>query len=105
MHKVHLNRFAVDNQELDALVMLNCRIAEGDVRRIYTTNRDYRANLEPFMIACFNREMGKITITQVAAHRGECRRPFSRACRAVRRHTKVEQSEQERRQAEIKQSA
>jgi regulator of protease activity HflC (stomatin/prohibitin superfamily) len=37
----------------------------------FTTNRDYRANLESFMIARFKREMGKINITQVAAHRGD----------------------------------
>jgi regulator of protease activity HflC (stomatin/prohibitin superfamily) len=71
MQKVHLNTYTVDNQELDALVTLNYRIAGGDVRRNYTTNRDYRANLGPFMIDRFKREMGKINITQVAAHRGD----------------------------------
>src|SRR5215813_1213342 len=71
MQKDHLNTYTVDNQELDALVTLNYRIAEGDVRRVYTTNRDYRANLEYFMIDRFKREMGKINITQVAAHRGD----------------------------------
>jgi len=34
MQKDHLNTYTVDNQELDALVTLNYRIAEGDVRRI-----------------------------------------------------------------------
>ena len=71
LQKDHLNTYTVDNQELDALVTLNYRIAEGDVRRVFTTNRDYRANLESFMIDRFKREMGKINITQVAAHRGD----------------------------------
>ena len=71
MQKDHLNTYTVDNQELDALVTLNYRIPEGEVRRVFTTNRDYRANLESFMIDRFKREMGKINITQVAAHRGD----------------------------------
>src|SRR5690242_9757403 len=50
MTKDHLNTYTVDNQELDAAVTLNYRIAENDVRRVFTTNRDYRANLESFMI-------------------------------------------------------
>ena len=49
LQKDHLNTYTVDNQELDALVTLNYRIAEGDVRRVFITNRDYRANLESFM--------------------------------------------------------
>src|SRR6185503_41212 len=71
MQKDHLNTYTIDNQELDALVTLNYRIAENEVRRVFTTNRDYRANLESFMIDRFKREMGKINITQVAAHRGD----------------------------------
>jgi hypothetical protein len=71
MQKDHLNTYTVDNQELDALVTLNFRIPEAEVRRVFTTNRDYRANLESFMIDRFKREMGKINITQVAAHRGD----------------------------------
>jgi hypothetical protein len=71
MTKDHLNTYTVDNQELDAAVTLNYRIAENDVRKVFTTNRDYRANLESFMIDRFKREMGKINITQVAAHRGD----------------------------------
>ena len=71
MTKDHLNTYTIDNQELDAAVTLNYRISENDVRRVYTTNRDYRANLESFMIDRFKREMGKINITQVAAHRGD----------------------------------
>ena len=71
MQKDHLNTYTVDNQELDALVTLNYRIPESEVRRVFTTNRDYRANLESFMIDRFKREMGKINITQVAAHRGD----------------------------------
>src|SRR6476620_42105 len=132
MQKDHLNTYTVDNQELDALVTLNYRIAEGDVRRVFTTNRDYRANLESFMIDRFKREMGKINITQVAAHRGDVslavqkslvteamslfgisivdfqindiryteqyRRAVDSAAIAK---AKVEQSEQERRQAEV----
>lgn len=67
----HLNTYTVDNQELDAVVTLNFRIPETEVKRIYTTNRDYRANLEKFMVDRFKREMGKMNITQVAAHRGD----------------------------------
>ena len=48
MQKDHLNTYTVDNQELDALVTLNYRIPETEVRRVFTTNRDYRANLESF---------------------------------------------------------
>src|SRR5262245_62667242 len=50
-------------------VTLNYRIAEGDVRRIYTTNRDYRANLESFMIDRFKR--------------GKCARSISRRWRRI----------------------
>jgi regulator of protease activity HflC (stomatin/prohibitin superfamily) len=71
LQKDHLNTCTVDNQELDALVTLNFRINENEVRRVFTNNRDYRANLESFMIDRFKREMGKINITQVAAHRGD----------------------------------
>jgi len=71
MQKDHLNTYTVDNQELDALVTLNYRIPENEVRRVFTTNSDYRANLESFVIDRFKREMGKINITQVAAHRGD----------------------------------
>jgi modulator of FtsH protease HflC len=132
MQKDHLNTYTIDNQELDALVTLNYRIAENEVRRVFTTNRDYRANLESFMIDRFKREMGKINITQVAAHRGDValsvqkslvadamelfgisivdfqindiryteqyRRAVDAAAIAKAR---VEQSEQERRQAEV----
>jgi regulator of protease activity HflC (stomatin/prohibitin superfamily) len=132
MQKDHLNTYTVDNQELDALVTLNYRIADADVRRVYTTNRDYRANLESFMIDRFKREMGKINITQVAAHRGDVALAVQRSLQAEAlelfgvtvvdlqindiRYTdqyrravdaaaiakaKVEQSEQERRQAEV----
>jgi regulator of protease activity HflC (stomatin/prohibitin superfamily) len=132
MQKDHLNTYTVDNQELDALVTLNYRIAEGDVRRIYTTNRDYRANLESFMIDRFKREMGKINITQVAAHRGDVALAVVKSLQvealelygvtivdfqindirytdqyrkavdaAAIAKAKVEQSEQERRQAEV----
>jgi regulator of protease activity HflC (stomatin/prohibitin superfamily) len=71
VQKDHLNTYTVDKQELHALVTLNFRINEDEVRRVFTTNRDYRANLESFMIDRFKREMGKINITQVAAHRGD----------------------------------
>ena len=132
LQKDHLNTYTVDNQELDALVTLNYRIPENEVRRVFTTNRDYKANLESFMIDRFKREMGKINITQVAAHRGDValsvqksletealslfgiyivdfqindiryteqyRRAVDAAAIAKAR---VEQSEQERRQAEV----
>ncbi len=132
MTKDHLNTYTIDNQELDAAVTLNYRIAENDVRRVFTTNRDYRANLEAFMIDRFKREMGKINITSVASHRGDValavqkslvsdamqlfgitivdfqvndiryteqyRRAVNSAAIAKAR---VEQSEQERRQAEV----
>src|SRR5262245_1844547 len=132
MQKEHLNTYTIDNQELDAVVTLNYRIAENDVRRVFTTNRDYRANLESFMIDRFKREMGKINITQVAAHRGDVALAVQKALtmdamdlfgitiidfqindiryteqyrRAVDAaaiaKAKVEQSEQERRQAEV----
>ena len=132
MTKDHLNTYTVDNQELDALVTLNYRIAENDVRRVYTTNRDYRANLESFMIDRFKREMGKINITQVAAHRGDVSLAVQKSLQveaqelfgvtvvdfqindirytdqyrkavdaAAIAKAKVEQSEQERRQAEV----
>lgn len=132
MQKDHLNTYTVDNQELDALVTLNYRIPESEVRRVFTTNRDYRANLESFMIDRFKREMGKINITQVAAHRGDVALAVQKslATEALElfglqvvdfqindiRYTdqyrkavdaaaiakaKVEQSEQERRQAEV----
>src|SRR5262245_26532691 len=132
MQKDHLNTYTIDNQELDALVTLNYRIAENDVRRVFTTNRDYRANLESFMIDRFKREMGKINITQVAAHRGDVAlavqksilddamklfgisivdfqindirytEQYRRAVDAAAiAKAKVEQSEQERRQAEV----
>ena len=132
MTKDHLNTYTVDNQELDALVTLNYRIAENDVRRVYTTNRDYRANVESFMIDRFKREMGKMNITQVAAHRGDVALAVQKSLHAEAlelfgvtvvdfqindiRYTdqyrkavdaaaiakaKVEQSEQERRQAEV----
>ena len=131
MQKDHLNTYTVDNQELDALVTLNYRIPENEVRRVFTTNRDYRANLESFMIDRFKREMGKINITQVAAHRGDVALAVQKSLEAEAlslfgisvvdfqindiRYTeqyrravdaaaiakaKVEQSEQERRQAE-----
>src|SRR5437868_12231448 len=132
MQKDHLNTYTVDNQELDALVTLNYRIAEGDVRRVFTTNRDYRANLESFMIDRFKREMGKINITQVAAHRGDVSLAVQKSLvqaamslfgvtivdfqindirytdqyrkavdAAAIAKAKVEQSEQEKRQAEV----
>jgi regulator of protease activity HflC (stomatin/prohibitin superfamily) len=132
MQKDHLNTYTVDNQELDALVTLNFRIPETEVRRVFTTNRDYRANLESFMIDRFKREMGKINITQVAAHRGDVAlavqksldtealalfgisivdfqindirytEQYRRAVDAAAiAKAKVEQSEQERRQAEV----
>jgi modulator of FtsH protease HflC len=132
MQKDHLNTYTIDNQELDALVTLNYRIAENEVRRVFTTNRDYRANLESFMIDRFKREMGKINITQVAAHRGDVALSVQKSLVADAmelfgitivdfqindiRYTeqyrravdsaaiakaKVEQSEQERRQAEV----
>src|SRR5215475_4624921 len=132
LQKDHLNTYTVDNQELDALVTLNFRVAEGDVRRIYTTNRDYRANLESFMIDRFKREKGKINITQVAAHRGDVALAVYKSLQtealelfgvtvvdfqindirytdqyrkavdaAAIAKAKVEQSEQERRQAEV----
>ena len=132
LQKDHLNTYTVDNQELDALVTLNFRINENEVRRVFTTNRDYRANLESFMIDRFKREMGKINITQVAAHRGDVAVAVQKALttdamdlygitivdfqindiryteqyrRAVDAaaiaKAKVEQSEQERRQAEV----
>jgi regulator of protease activity HflC (stomatin/prohibitin superfamily) len=132
MQKDHLNTYTVDNQELDALVTLNYRIPENEVRRVFTTNRDYRANLESFMIDRFKREMGKINITQVAAHRGDVALAVQKSLDAEAlalfgisivdfqindiRYTeqyrravdaaaiakaKVEQSEQERRQAEV----
>ncbi len=53
------------------MVTLNFRIPEAEVTRVYTTNRDYKANLEKFMVDRFKREMGKMNITQVAAHRGD----------------------------------
>ena len=132
MQKDHLNTYTIDNQELDALVTLNYHIAENEVRRVFTTNRDYRANLESFMIDRFKREMGKINITQVAAHRGDVALSVQKSLVADAmelfgitivdfqindiRYTeqyrravdsaaiakaKVEQSEQERRQAEV----
>jgi modulator of FtsH protease HflC len=132
MQKDHLNTYTVDNQELDALVTLNYRIPESEVRRVFTTNRDYRANLESFMIDRFKREMGKMNITQVAAHRGDVAlavqkslegealtlfgisivdfqindirytEQYRRAVDAAAiAKAKVEQSEQERRQAEV----
>lgn len=132
MQKDHLNTFTVDNQELDALVTLNFRIPEAEVRRVFTNNRDYRANLESFMIDRFKREMGKINITQVAAHRGDVAlavqkslateamelfgiqivdfqindirytEQYRRAVDAAAiAKAKVEQAEQERRQAEV----
>lgn len=132
MTKDHLNTYTIDNQELDAAVTLNYRIAENDVRRVFTTNRDYRANLEAFMIDRFKREMGKINITAVAAHRGDVAlavqkslvedamqlfgitivdfqindirytEQYRRAVDAAAiAKAKVEQAEQERRQAEV----
>ena len=132
MQKDHLNTYTVDNQELDALVTLNFRIPEAEVRRVFTTNRDYRANLESFMIDRFKREMGKINITQVAAHRGDVALSVQKSLEnealslfgisvvdfqindiryteqyrkavdsAAIAKAKVEQSEQERRQAEV----
>src|SRR4029453_18303780 len=132
MQKDHLNTYTIDNQELDALVTLNYRIAENDVRRVFTTNRDYRANLESFMIDRFKREMGKINITQRAAPRGDVSlsvqkslvadamelfgisivdfqindirytEQYRRAVDAAAiAKAKVEQSEQERRKAEV----
>jgi regulator of protease activity HflC (stomatin/prohibitin superfamily) len=111
---------------------LNFRIPEAEVRRVFTNNRDYRANLESFMIDRFKREMGKINITQVAAHRGDVAlavqkslateamelfgiqivdfqindirytEQYRRAVDAAAiAKAKVEQSEQERRQAEV----
>lgn len=67
----HLNTYTVDNQELDAKVTLNFRIAEVDVQRVFTTNRDYKINTTNFMVDRFKREMGKVNITSVAAHRGD----------------------------------
>jgi membrane protease subunit HflC len=132
LQKDHLNTYTVDNQELDALVTLNFRIPENEVRRVFTTNRDYSANLESFMIDRFKREMGKINITQVAAHRGDVALAVQKSLEAEAmslfgiyivdfqindiRYTeqyrravdaaaiakaRVEQSEQERRQAEV----
>jgi regulator of protease activity HflC (stomatin/prohibitin superfamily) len=132
LQKDHLNTYTVDNQELDALVTLNYRIPENEVRRVFTTNRDYKANLESFMIDRFKREMGKINITQVAAHRGDVALAVKRSLEgealdifgitivdlqindiryteqyrkavdaAAIAKAKVEQSEQERRQAEV----
>jgi modulator of FtsH protease HflC len=132
MQKDHLNTYTIDNQELDAAVTLNFRIPESEVRRVFTTNRDYRANLESFMIDRFKREMGKINITAVAAHRGDVAlavqkslesdatslfginivdfqindirytEQYRRAVDAAAiAKAKVEQSEQERRQAEV----
>jgi membrane protease subunit HflC len=132
MQKDHLNTYTVDNQELDALVTLNYRIPDTEVRRVFTTNRDYRANLESFMIDRFKREMGKMNITQVAAHRGDVALAVQKSLEtealalfgisvvdfqindiryteqyrkavdaAAIAKAKVEQSEQERRQAEV----
>ncbi|MFZ0848865.1 MAG: SPFH domain-containing protein, partial [Hyphomicrobiaceae bacterium] len=39
LQKDHLNTYTVDNQELDALVTLNFRINENEVRRVFTSNR------------------------------------------------------------------
>ena len=46
---------------------LNFCINENEVRRGYTSNRDYRANLASFMIDRFKREMGEINISQRTA--------------------------------------
>ena len=128
----HLNTYTIDNQELDAVVTLNFRIPESEVIRVYSTNRDYRANLEKFMIDRFKREMGKINITQVAAHRGEVAQSVKTALEtealrlfgiqivdfqineikytdtyrravdaAATAKAKVEQAEQEKREAEV----
>jgi len=65
-----LEAFAIGIQRMQKdHVTLNYRIAEGDVRRIYTTNRDYRANLESFMIDRFKR--------------GKCARSISRRWRRI----------------------
>lgn len=132
MQKDHINTYTVDNQELDAQVTLNYRIPEAEVRRIFTTNRDYKANLESFMIDRFKREMGKINITQVSAHRGDVALAVKRILEqeafalfginivdfqindlkytdtyrraidaAATAKAKVEQAEQERREAEV----
>jgi regulator of protease activity HflC (stomatin/prohibitin superfamily) len=132
MQKDHLNTYTIDNQELDALVTLNYRIPETEVRRVFSTNRDYRANLESFMIDRFKREMGKMNITQVAAHRGDVAMAVQKSLEtealalfgisvvdfqindiryteqyrkavdaAAIAKAKVEQAEQERRQAEV----
>lgn len=71
MTKSGVNTYTVDNQELDAVITLNYLIPETEIRRVYTTNRDYKANLESYMIDRFKREMGKVNILQVAAKRGE----------------------------------
>ena len=132
MSAEHLNTYTIDNQELDAVVTLNYRIPEAEVRRVYTTNRDYKANLEKFMVDRFKRELGKMNITQVAAHRGEVSQAVKRILEtealplfgiqivdfqindirytdtyrkavdaAATAKAKVEQAEQEKREAEV----
>lgn len=69
--KTGVNTYTVDNQELNATITLNYRIPEGKVDDVYRNNRDYKANLEYYMVDRFKREMGKVNILQVASRRGE----------------------------------
>lgn len=69
--KDRVNTYTIDNQELNATITLNYRIPEGKVDDVYRNNRDYKVNLEFYMIDRFKRELGKVNILQVAARRGE----------------------------------
>lgn len=69
--KDKVNTYTVDNQELNAAITLNYRIPEDRVDDVYKNNRDYKVNLEFYMVDRFKREMGKVNILQVASRRGE----------------------------------
>lgn len=69
--KDRVNTYTIDNQELNAAITLNYRIPEDKVDDVYKNNRDYKANLEFYMVDRFKREMGKVNILQVASRRGE----------------------------------
>lgn len=128
----HINTYTVDNQELDAIIVVNFQLHENQLERIFAENRDFKTKLEALSLDRFKREMGKVNITQVASHRGDVAKSvkdllakdaselygiaivdfqikdlkytdtYRRAVdAAATAKAKVEQAEQEKRQAEV----
>ncbi|MDH3703924.1 MAG: SPFH domain-containing protein, partial [Alphaproteobacteria bacterium] len=65
-----VNTYTVDNQQLDARIVVFYRIPAASIEYIYKSVPDLSARLRALSIDRFKSEMGKMNITQVAQKRG-----------------------------------